>query len=252
LLAEEIGFGLFLGKSSRECPRDHRRSAPRRRGRPFSIVRRILVDGEEHGDASARRGTRGSHGVPGGLGGNEPTEDVLRRDVFLKCRPKPCATVRCLPAFGDLGNVFRKRPPERARPHEHMITCPTPSFGTSWTVRPAASALLHEVLSLRSPTTTLTPLSFRLSAWACPGSRSDDGHFFALDWLRSISASVETLSCYSSKDGGADSAALSWTAARSQWVQIAPCRECRVAGAIPKLVDLVDVAVASTVNEVCE
>ena len=39
---------------------------------------------------------------------------------------------------------------------------------TVFTVRPAASAFARDAEPSRRPTTTCTPDSFRLSAWACP------------------------------------------------------------------------------------
>jgi hypothetical protein len=42
------------------------------------------------------------------------------------------------------------------------------ALATSSTFRPAASALAQEAPSLRRPTVTLTPESFRFWAWAWP------------------------------------------------------------------------------------
>ena len=168
LLAEEIGLGLFLERGLEDARAPAADGARVREPDLPRVTGRILVDGEEHRNAATAR-VFAANGVTGGLGGDEPHRDVAGRDDLLEMKAEPVRHGEVLAGVKAGRDFFLKISGASSSGTSVMMTSPqSAASATSLTVRPASTALPQEALSLRRPTATLTPLSFRLRAWACP------------------------------------------------------------------------------------
>jgi hypothetical protein len=129
----------------------------------------VLVDGDEAGDAAALLEDL-AHAVAGGLRRDHGDVDVLRRDDALEADVEAVGEHQHLAGGevrGDLGLVEAGL---HVVGHEHHddVGPGADVVDAESTVRPAFLALAADLLVGARPTRTLTPLSFRLSAWAWP------------------------------------------------------------------------------------
>ena len=169
LLAEEVGLALVLEGRLDDRRRGRRRSRRRRRGRARGR-RRSRPGGRPSG--RARRGLPRTGGGPGGPG---PSARPCRRRRRRAARSgRSGSRTRGRTSAGCPRRSRRRSRPPRSRPASRRAGGPSRCRRGSRLRRcraprarpPRPCARLAE--SGRRPTTTSTPESFRLSAWAWP------------------------------------------------------------------------------------